>query len=91
MGVVSDVRLSEVQEIVQELVAPDLKAIGAKLDALRESFTALEGRQSASEERMLKAIAQSEEKILLTLKVALLSQQNEQLLKKVNDLERSTQ
>ncbi len=86
MGAVSDIR-----EVVQELVAPDLKAIGAKLDALRESFPALEGRQSASEERMLKAIAQSEEKILLTLKVALLSQQNEQLLKKVTDLERTAQ
>ncbi len=86
MGVASDVRA-----IVQESVTPDLQAIGAKLDALQESFVALEGRQSASEKRMLKAIAQSEEKILLTLKVALLSQGNEQLLKKVNDMEQKAQ
>ena len=74
--------ISEVRVVDQELAAPDLKAIGAELDALRESFAALEKRQGASDERLLKAIAQSEEKILLTHKVALLSQQNEQLLKK---------
>ncbi len=61
MGVVADVR-----EIIQDLVAPELKELSVKLDALAQS-------QGGMKTRLLKAIAQSEERIMLLLKTADLS------------------
>ena len=79
MGVVADVR-----EIIQDLVAPELKELSVKLDALAQS-------QGGMETRLLKAIAQSEERILLLLKVADLSQQNAQLMKQLSEVHKEAQ
>ncbi len=86
MGVVAEIR-----EVIQDLVAPELKELGAKLETLaqsqRERLDALAQNQSAMKTELLQAIVQSEERLMLTMKVALLSQQNEQLQKKVNELQ----
>ena len=123
MGVVADVR-----EIIQDLVAPELREIGAKLEALAQlqgakldgleqrqdsKLEALEQRQGAKLDAMeqrqgakleslaqaqgamktelLEAIVRSEERVMLALKVALLSQQNEQLMKQVSELRKPAQ
>ncbi len=97
MGVVAELR-----EVIQDLVAPELKEIRADLKALaenqslkldtlaqnqRERLDNLVQNQSAMKTELLQAIVQSEERLMLTIKVALLSQQNEQLQKKVNELQ----
>lgn len=112
MGVVGDIR-----DVIQDLVAPELREIGAKLEALAQlqgvqlealeqrqdgKLKALEQRQGAKldalaqshgamKTELLEAIVRSEERVMLALKVALLSQQNEQLMKQVNDLRKPTQ
>ena len=77
MGVFGDVR-----SIVQDLVTPRLKEISTKLEALARG-------QGAMKTELLRALVQAEEKLNLTLKLALLSQQNEQLQKQVNDLQKT--
>ena len=97
MGVAADVR-----DIIQDLVAPELREIGAKLEALGrlqgEKLEALSQSQGATKTELLEAIVRSEERVMLALKVALLSQQNEllsqqneQLLKQVSGLRKAAQ
>ena len=80
MGVVSGVR-----KTIQDLVAPELKEVGVKLETLSQN-------QGAMETRLLKAIVKSEEEILLLMvQVTNLSQQNELLLKQVSELKKTAQ
>ena len=97
MGVAADVR-----DIIQDMVARELREIGAKLEALAQlqgaNLDGLEQSQGAMKTELLKAIVRSEERVMLALKVSLLSQQNEllsqqneQLLKQVSGLRKAAQ
>ena len=94
--------VANVRDIIQDLVAPELREIGAKLEALAQlqgaKMDELSQSQGAMKAELLDAIVRSEERVMLALKVALLSQQNEQLtqqneqlLKQVSGLRKAAQ
>ena len=79
MGAVEDVR-----KIVQDFIAPELRAITVKVDHLAAGLPAME-------ERLLEAIKQAKTEILLTTQLASMAQQNAELIRQVNKLQEERQ
>jgi hypothetical protein len=95
MGAIEDTR-----KLIQDFIAPELREVGAKLQALAEGqkairedvangHKALIDGQKDVELRLLREIVKSEERISLLLKVADLSNQNAELTRRPEEKKNS--
>ncbi len=79
--------VEEIRKLLMELVVPELRAIGLRLQALADDQKAVAERQRETELRLLREIQKSEEEILTILraKVTDLTLENEELTRRLED------
>ena len=88
MGAIEDVR-----KLLQDFVAPELRALSARLDGVEQRFDGVDQRLDGlakaiteGDERTLKAIEQAQREILLMLKLAQSEQRNAEYERQVKAL-----
>jgi hypothetical protein len=79
--------VEEIRKLLMELVVPELRAIGLRLQALADDQKAVAERQRETELRLLREIQKSEEEILTILraKVTDLTLENEELTRRLEE------
>jgi hypothetical protein len=77
--------VAETDKFLQDFVAPELREVSAKLQALADAQKSMGEGKKDLETRILRVIVKSEERILLILQVADLSARNAELTKRLEE------